>query len=495
MAALTAALVSVSRAPSAQTPPSNAYTVLGLDTRKLLPVRTVGTAELVPLDQVAAMFSVTTLEDRLTGSLTITAKGQRVVLTPGQSLVSVGDRLVSLSGPVLHDRSGWFVPVDLLSRVLGPALNVRIDVHRSLQLIAVGAARVATVTTRIDRVPNGGRVSVDADSTIGRRLTRDGNKITIQFDAVAIDAPAAVGSAPDYVAGTHVDGNALVIDLGPSAAVVHSNSDSGHLTIDLEAGQAPPPPPSAPARPPTQATVAPDLEQPSGVRTIVVDPGHGGDDGGVRGPHGSLEKDVVLQLAHRLKAAVESQLGIRVVLTREGDESVPVDRRTALANSTRADLLISLHANASLRVGAHGAEVFSLGLDQYKSRATEIGPGDHVPVVGGGTRLIQTVPWELAQLPYVDRSAEFAAVTVRHLSAQNVPLFARASITAPLVGLAGINMPAILLEAGFLTNPDDERALASGGDLVGSLVAAIVDTLSEIRSTGLTRPPPSQNHP
>jgi N-acetylmuramoyl-L-alanine amidase len=112
-----------------------------------------------------------------------------------------------------------------------------------------------------------------------------------------------------------------------------------------------------------------------------------------------------------------------------------------------------------------------------------------VPIVGGGTRLIQTVPWELAQIPYVSRSATLAATTLRHLSAQNVPLFARASEGVPLVGLAGINMPAILLEMGFLSNVDDERALTSG-DLVGSLVEALVDTLGEIRNSGATHPVP-----
>jgi N-acetylmuramoyl-L-alanine amidase len=482
IAAVAAALVIVPMT-RAQTPPPNAYTVLGLDTRKLLPIRPFGTADLVPLDQVAAMFGVTTTEDPPTASLTVTAKGQRIVLTSGQSLASVGGKLVSLSGPVTHDRTGWFVPVDFLSRILGPALSLHIDVRRPSHLIAV-------VTTRIDRVASGARVTVETDSGVGHHLTRDGNRLLVQFDAPAIDGSATSGSVPEFVASTHVDGATLVIDLGPSAAAVHTTNDSARVVIDLApaAATAPPPPPSTP---PGQ-TVAPDLGPAAGIRTVVLDPGHGGDDTGVRGPHGSLEKDVVLQLARQVKTAVESRLGIRVLLTREGDENLPSDKRTAFANNARADVFISLHANASLRASAHGAAVFSLGLDQYRARAAAIGTGDRVPVVGGGTRLIETVPWELAQIPYISRSATLAATTLRHLSAQNVPLFARASERAPLVGLAGINMPAILLETGFLSNPDDERALTSG-DLVGSLVEALVDTLGEIRSSGATHPAPGQD--
>ena len=486
-----------------QTPPANAYVVMGLDTRRVLPIRLFGSAELVPLDQVTTMFGVSMAEDRLTNSATVSVKGQRIVLTSGQSLASVAGKLVSLSGPVTHDRTGWFVPVDFLSRILGPALGERIDVRRPSHLIAVGAASVAPVTTRIDRVAGGAaRVTVETDSTVGHHIMRAGNQLRVQFDAAGIDASATTGSAPEFVTGTHVEGNTLVIDLGPSAAGVKTSTDGGRVVVDLTAPAppapaAPPPggtvtlPPASSAQP--QQVVAPDLGPSAGVRTVIIDPGHGGDDAGVHGPKGSMEKDVTLQLAKRLKAAIESRLGIRALLTRDADESVTADKRTAFANNARGDLFISLHANASLRSGAHGASVYSLGIDQYKSRASDIGSGDKVPVVGGGTRLIQTVPWDLAQLPFIDKSATFAATTLRHLSAQNVPLFARSSQTAPLVGLAGINMPAILLEAGFLSNPDDEHELTS--DAANAIVEAIVGTVTDIRNAGGTPPAPRPERP
>jgi N-acetylmuramoyl-L-alanine amidase len=390
---------------------------------------------------------------------------------------------------VTRDRGTWLVPVDILSRLIGPALNLHIDVRRASHLIAVGSASVAAITTRIDRVGSAARVTVDTEASIGHRVTRDGNRVVVQFDASAIDASTVAGSAPEFVASTRVDGSSFVIELGPATQTVRTTSDGGRLILDLAPASAPSTASTpAPSRQPPAQVVAPDLQASTGIRTVILDPGHGGDDIGVKGPGGTLEKDVTLQLARRIKAAIESRLGIRVILTRDGDDAVATDKRTAFSNNARGDLFISLHANASVRAGAHGAEVLWLDLDQYRARGAAIGEGERVPVVGGGSRVIQTVPWELAQLPFALRSASLAASAVRHFSAQNVPLFARSSEAAPLVSLAGINMPAILIEVAFLSNPDDEKAL-NGSDLPNALVEAIVDTVSEARSSG-TLPAP-----
>jgi N-acetylmuramoyl-L-alanine amidase len=104
-----------------------------------------------------------------------------------------------------------------------------------------------------------------------------------------------------------------------------------------------------------------------------------------------------------------------------------------------------------------------------------------VPVAGGGVRLIEAVPWDLAQLPYAARSAAIAGVVARDLGDQHVPLFVRAVDQAPLRILVGANMPAVLVELGFMTNADDEQALTSG-DLPGQAVEALVRAVIELRS-------------
>ena len=201
--------------------------------------------------------------------------------------------------------------------------------------------------------------------------------------------------------------------LGASAAEFRAEDDrDGTPLHDRSPAASAPPPPRhrrrRRARRPRHAP-APRPQDAAGdrsrrrarIRTVVIDPGHGGDDDGATGAGGTKEKDLTLQIARRLKAAIESRLGLRVLLTRDSDEDVPLDRRTALANNNKADLFLSLHANASVRPVVRGAQVLSLSLEDYPAAARRpIHAATSVPVVGGGTRNIEPVPWDLAQLPF-----------------------------------------------------------------------------------------------
>jgi N-acetylmuramoyl-L-alanine amidase len=463
---------------------SQTYTVIAANGRHALPFRSASTTDLVPLDQVASLFDLRIQEDSVTGGLAVLARGQRIVVTPGQSLASVSGRIVSLSGAVVRDGQTLFVPIDFLSRAIGPATGQRIDVRRATHLVIVGDVRVPQVATRFERQGTNGRLTLDIQPPVSVRVARDGARLVIRFEAEAIDAGQVAGAQPDFVGAARVDGGTLAIDLGPSSSNFRADdSDPAHVTIDLIAAASAPAAaaPRGGAPPPQEPPAAIDLTPSTGVRTIVIDPGHGGEDAGVKGVSGTVEKDVTLQIARRLKAAIESRLGLRVLLTREGDETLSVDRRTALANNNKADLLISLHANAALRPAMRGAQVLSLSLDDYKDRARGLGAGVPVPVVGGGTRVIEAVPWDLAQIPFAARSAALASIVARHLSEQKVPLYPRATDQAPLRLLAGANMPAVLVELGFLTNADDEHAL-TGAEVPNAIVEALVSTVLEVRN-------------
>ena len=89
-----------------------------------------------------------------------------------------------------------------------------------------------------------------------------------------------------------------------------------------------------------------------GLRTLVIDPGHGGEELGAQGPRGTLEKDVTLAVARRLRTLVESRLGLKVFLTREDDRTLALDDRSAFANAHKADVFLSIHANAAVRAVA-----------------------------------------------------------------------------------------------------------------------------------------------
>ena len=226
-------------------------------------------------------------------------------------------------------------------------------------MILVGNVRVPQVGGKVEKTPGGARVVLTVQPTTPHRVTRDGNKLTVRFDAVALDTTPLTGFIPEFASAAKVDGPSLIIDLGPSAATFKVEDAPDGVTIDLlpPAPVAPPPPPPAPpaaaANRPPQAATPPQIEMvPAASGRSCIDPGHGGEDAGVKGTDDTREKDLTLQVARRLKAAIESRLGIRVLLTRDADEDLAVDRRTAFANNNKADLFLSLHANSSVRPAA-----------------------------------------------------------------------------------------------------------------------------------------------
>ena len=151
----------------------------------------------------------------------------------------------------------------------------------------------------------------------------------------------------------------------------------------------------------------------------------------MRGAQGTKEKDLALAVARRVKGIIEGRLGIRVLLTRDDDRNIPLDDRTALANNNKADLFISLHANASVRRSAAGATVFLAAFDDSDSEAARPAPGERLPTFGGGLRDIELVPWNLAQTRHLTQSIEFATILEQQLR-NRVPLSAHPIDRAPL---------------------------------------------------------------
>jgi N-acetylmuramoyl-L-alanine amidase len=218
----------------------------------------------------------------------------------------------------------------------------------------------------------------------------------------------------------------------------------------------------------------------SPIETIAIDPGHGGDDRGARGAGGVLEKDLTLTIARRIKAAIESRLGIRVLLTRDDDRDLPLEDRTAVANNNKADLFISLHANASFRPATSGATIYYASFDP-EAISTALAQVERVPTFSGAMRDLELVAWDLAQIHHLDQSTAFAALLEERLR-DRVPLASRPVDSAPLGVLEPANMPAVLIEIGFLTNRDQERRISSG-EFQNSFVQAITEAVVRFRDS------------
>ena len=471
------------------------FTLYSGENRRTVVVRTQSTPNTIVLDQLAGLFGLTFNEDKSAGGLIIGTRGDRILALADQSFVRTAGRVITLDGPIRRDRNGWTAPIDFLTKALGPAIGEPIVIRPASRIILVGSVRVPAVSAKVERAGAGARVIISLQPHSPYRVTREGARVFVRFEAAALDLGPIAGVIQELVHSARVDGTSLIFELGPSIANHRVTDDraGGTVTIDLLPANAPPPPPPLPPSmaplplPSTQGALGPPsplprFDQPAGgIDTIVIDAGHGGEDEGAVGASGLKEKDLTLIIARRVKTLLESRLGVRVLLTREGDLDVPIDRRTEMANHQKADVLVSLHANWSSRPTARGAQIYTLGLDAYRDRIkSTAGSKLAVPIIGGGARVIDPVPWDLAQVPFAPESAALGTVLVRHFSERSVPLFVQPTVEAPMRLLIGAHMPAVLIELGFLSNADDERAL-SDADWQTVLVESIVAAITEVR--------------
>lgn len=490
--------------PRAQAPSPAPITVVSAQGRRGLTVTTVNGSDYLSLDDLAIAFGLTLRDDRVTGTSQLAADGRAAILTPDRTAVSVQGRLVSLAAPPLRQDGRLIVTPEFVTRVVAPLLDRRVDFRRAGRLFVVGDLRVPRVVVRGEFAASAAQVTLEISPAAETRVTQSGSQLVVTVAADALDAAVPTVPAQGLLQQIRPGDTpaTLVLATGPRFASYRTSVqpvDAGttRVVIDLLAagadslsagGSAAPPTPGAPttpsAPPPaSNAGVDPGLPLPgAGLRTIVIDPGHGGEANGTEGPGGTLEKTITLQVSRRLKALIESRLGLRVVLTRDDDRTLDQDQRAAVANNTRADLLISIHANAAVRPTVKGAEVYYLSVDRasLESRRAIQQPGQELPQLGGGTRAIELILWETAQLRHLEQSAAFATAVETALRAK-VGMSPSPIQQAPFRVLVGANMPAVLVEIGYLSHPDEEKALASGVHQ-DKVAQALLDAITAFRA-------------
>jgi N-acetylmuramoyl-L-alanine amidase len=194
---------------------------------------------------------------------------------------------------------------------------------------------------------------------------------------------------------------------------------------------------------------------------IVIDPGHGGHDTGTIGPHGLYEKDLVLDVSKRLGKLLQSRLGAEVVFTRNDDTFIPLETRTSIANQEQADLFVSVHANSSRDPDARGVETYYLNFTS-SPEALEVAARENA-ASDKSIHELQDLVKTIALKEKIEESREFASDVQQSLHAglavKTSGLRDRGVKKAPFVVLIGANMPSILAEISFLSNPGDEKRL------------------------------------
>jgi N-acetylmuramoyl-L-alanine amidase len=276
---------------------------------------------------------------------------------------------------------------------------------------------------------------------------------------------AAVSDQPGKIEATRRPTSQPIVERsgGRSAKTGSRSSRSKHVAgepaLPLRASS-----PGAPAQPPPptadgEATLMRALGLKIG--RIVIDAGHGGHDSGTLGAGGIEEKDVVLDVALRLGRLLHDRLGAEIVYTRADDTFIPLETRTAIANKAQADLFISVHANSSEDASARGVEVYYLNFTS-DPEAMEVASRENAVSTQSVHQLSDLVK-KIALKDKIDESRELAEDVdqslYRGLERGNGGLKNRGVKKAPFVVLIGANMPSILAEISFVTNPTDADEL------------------------------------
>jgi N-acetylmuramoyl-L-alanine amidase len=365
-----------------------------------------------------------------------------------------------------------YVPLDLIPRTWGELAGVRASwdpTNRRLSATRPAARKLTVdlsivhlqgVSTVVLRFPAAPRCRIEA---------RPGG-----FDVIAVGdrfvVPRPRSIDDPYLRTVSVSAERIRLDLAAGVDAEHYRlAGPDRIVFDL-----------FPAREEAHADTQQSTRGRPGIRTVVLDPGHGGSETGATGPAGTMEKELTLLIARSLAERLSSQLGLRTVLTRTDDVDLDLDERSAFANQNKADLFISIHLNSVARGDAHGAETYFLSLqasDQYAADAAALENvvGSRAATPGSDEFDLQLMLWDLAQSSYLAASQQLATFVQQELNRQlNLP--DRGVKQAPFRVLMGAAMPAVLVELGFLSSAEEEQRLrdpAYRAELVGTLVRAI----------------------
>jgi N-acetylmuramoyl-L-alanine amidase len=401
------------------------------------------------------------------GSYTAVLGDREVQFTPGGSLAVVNGALTPLPGPIRQLEGHVVGSLATAAALLGPlGWEITGQPGEPRLVPARGGERVT-----VDIVPSPAGTLVVVRGTGQRpRVTTAAGQVELQFQA-----PVELAQAPaphDEVLAVEARGSVLAVRLAPGVDVASSYplADPPRFVLRLASARAEP---------------RGELAERTGP-LVVLDPGHGGDDQGARGPGGEEEKAITLAVA-RLTAQRLQAAGVAARLTREGDETLALVDRTAIANRLRADVFVSVHLNASQARGARGAETYFMSADATDAQAASAAERENASAGGDAVQLIL---WDLAHTANLEASSRLARALQGRLNTLHA-IADRGVKQAPFVVLTGATMPAALVEVGFLSHPEEAQRLlqpAFQGEIAAALAEGIADFL---RSAPTPSPAPS----
>lgn len=378
----------------------------------------------------------------------------------------------------VRDADGILVPLELLERVFGEEKNVdlRWNVESSRLEITSRQGRELVGEVQVVHQYRVSTVEIGFSGKPKFRVEKSPSRLDIRLvgDTFKLRTPF-VNPGDPLVKDVQVLPRTIRLELAEDTATSEPRLLDGptpSLVIDVFKRVEP-----ARENPRSEKTV------PSGVggggsRAIIIDPGHGGAETGAIS-NGLVESQLTLQVAKLLKSRLEQKLPVRVVLTRTEDVEVPHAQRVAIANQNKGDLFISLHFNSYNGSRAHGAETYFLSRqasDQLAQRLADAENAAGPAAAAEPSEGLDLILWDLAQSHHLSESQRFATLVQQELNT-TLGLPDRGVRQAPFRVLVGTNMPAVLVELGFISNPEEAGRLQDPiylDELAASLLRAIV---------------------
>jgi N-acetylmuramoyl-L-alanine amidase len=426
--------------------------------------------------------------------------------------------IVALNGSIKYDAARIASPdriyFDLYNAQLNPKLanrtwNIDTGLLKSLR-VAQNKQGVVRLVLDVDGakdysaflVANPYRLVIDVRSSSAPALLA---KNAASAAAVASPMTPAVPAAPKTLAtGAAPSASAsatskptVAAAKGAASALAKMNSSPPKPAAAPKIAELTPPPVPKPMRD-GQASLTRALGLK--INRIVIDAGHGGHDTGTIGPHGLMEKDLCLDVALRLGKLIEEKLpGADVIYTRKDDTFVPLEQRTAIANEAKADLFISIHANSSRDPDARGIETYYLNFANSED-SMEVAARENAEAQES-LHDLQDLIKKIARNEKIEESKELAG-DIQDTLTQRLQLISRSERNrgvkkAPFVVLIGADMPSVLSEISFVSNPSDEKLLRKNDQrerIADGLYRGIATYLDSLNSLDVNKKLLSDNH-
>ena len=481
--------------------------VLQVGTRRApLGYTTTLRGDLVDLAQIVRLLGGELIVGPLKQSHTLRLFGDDIIIGPDSKVMTVGEEIVPLRREPLMRVGGLQVPVDFLEKAYAERAGFRFYWSRADKLLEIERREGRVLPVELDHVTIAGvsHLVLLFEEEPYYRVSEREDGLDIIFPGDRLDPRGKLPQGDPLIRSVRAAGDRVSVALSPNAeAAAPYRVDRGsriQVVIDVARRRAP-----AAAAGPAPRDALRDLINDDGVYKIVLDPGHGGEESGAVGPAGTLEKDLTLLVAKTLKRRLENRLPVRVILTRDTDVVIDHDSRSAVANQNRADLFVSIHFNSAPRgQSIRGAETYFLDREASDELAARRAEFENLASQGSGAAPIdpldlqdadtddtddvlglQLMLWDLAQTGHLTESQRLARLVQQSLN-EELDLRDRGVKQAPFRVLMGAAMPAVLVELGFLSNPDEEQRLLDASYRL-RLVDAVVDAIGRFRLGQLRR--------